>query len=62
VQGCGSGSVSGLDPDSIAVVPDPDWESGSRSRGKKMKKNKYFLVDFNLFIFVTERYTNSTNC
>jgi hypothetical protein len=29
------------------VDPDPDWESGSR--GKKMKKNKYFLVDLNFF-------------
>jgi hypothetical protein len=39
------------------VDPDPDWEYGSR--GKKMKKNKSFLVD--LLIFVTERYKNSTN-
>jgi hypothetical protein len=36
-QGCGSGS--GLDPDSVTCVdPDPYWESGSGSRGKKMKK------------------------
>jgi hypothetical protein len=34
-QGCGSGSGFSdfLDPD-----PDPYWESGSGSRGKKMKK------------------------
>jgi hypothetical protein len=43
------------------VDPDPDWESGSRIQGQKMKKNKYFFVDF-LFIFTTERYKNSTNC
>jgi hypothetical protein len=36
-QGCGSGS--GLDPDSEDFVdPDPYWESGSGSRGKKIKK------------------------
>jgi hypothetical protein len=38
-QGCGSGS--GLYPDSEDFVdpdPDPYWESGSGSRGKKIKK------------------------
>jgi hypothetical protein len=34
-QGCGSGSVSGLDPDSIGSV-DPDPESGSGFRRAKM--------------------------
>jgi hypothetical protein len=36
-QGCESGS--GLDPDSVTLLdPDPYWESGSGSRGKKIKK------------------------
>jgi hypothetical protein len=32
-QGCGSGFSNFVDPD-----PDPYWESGSGSRGKKIKK------------------------
>jgi hypothetical protein len=36
---------------------DPDWESGSRIQGQKMKKNKYFFSWF----FITEKYKNSTS-
>jgi hypothetical protein len=40
-DGCGSGFVSGLDPDSIRPVdPDPDSESGSGSRRAKMSQKK----------------------
>jgi hypothetical protein len=50
-QGCGSGS--GLDPDSEDFVdrdPDPYWESGSRSRGKKIKKFQCKKFTFLLFL------------
>jgi hypothetical protein len=44
-QGCGSGS--GLDPDSEDFVdPDPYWESGSGSRGKKIKKFQWKKCTF----------------
>jgi hypothetical protein len=44
-QGCGSGS--GLDPDSETCVdPDPYWESGSGSRGKKTKKFQWKKCTF----------------
>jgi hypothetical protein len=61
-QGWWSGSVSGLDPDSMTLwirirIGNPD--PGSGSRAKNMKKNKYF---FSWFIFITEKYKNSTNC
>jgi hypothetical protein len=42
-QGCGSGFNDFVE--SKIGNPDP----GSGSRGKKMKKNKYFLVDFICF-------------
>jgi hypothetical protein len=57
MQGCGSESVTGSGFNGF-VDPDPDWEYGSR--GKKMKKISTFLVD--LFIFIMERYINTTNC
>jgi hypothetical protein len=45
MQGCGSGS--GLDPDSEDFVdPDPYWESGSGSRGKKIKKFQWKKCTF----------------
>jgi hypothetical protein len=47
LQGCGSG-----------LDPDPYWESGSGSRGKKMKKNfrvkMHFLIIF-FFKFTTKK-------
>jgi hypothetical protein len=46
-QGCGSGSGSELDPDSEDFVdPDPYWESGSGSRGKKIKKFQWKKCTF----------------
>jgi hypothetical protein len=46
VQDCGSGSVSGLDPDSIGSV-DPDSESGSGPRRAKMThKSRNFFFKF----------------
>jgi hypothetical protein len=45
-QGCGPGS--GLDPDSVTFVdPDPYWESGSGSRGKKIQKFQWKNALFN---------------
>jgi hypothetical protein len=52
-QGCGSGSVSGMDPDSMGCLdpePDLDSESGFGSRGKKKKKMKKNLNLFYLKI------------
>jgi hypothetical protein len=44
-QGCESGT--GLDPDSETCVdPDPYWESGSGSRGKKTKKFQWKKCTF----------------
>jgi hypothetical protein len=49
-QGCGSGSRSELDPDSEDFVdPDPYWESGSGSRGKKIKKFQWKNALFSYF-------------
>jgi hypothetical protein len=55
MQGCGSGS--GLDPESEDFLdPDPYWESGSGSRGKKIKK---FQCKNALFsYFCKKKFTN----
>jgi hypothetical protein len=48
-QGCGSGL-------------DPDCESGSRIRIQGQEnEEKSVLLHLSLFIFITERYKNSTN-
>jgi hypothetical protein len=57
LQGCGSGSE--LDPDSEDFVdpdPDPYWESGSGSRGKKIKKFQWKNALFSYFC--KKKFTN----